>query len=848
MDVTDWLGVDNTLGIEIWNKKYRHGDETFDQWLDRVSGGDADIKNLILKKKFLFAGRILSNRGIGDNSTTSNCFVDTTGDSLAEIYDTAKRMALTYKAGGGVGVDISCLAPAGAKVNNPAKTSSGAISFIELFTTTTGLVGQNGRRGALMCSLSCDHPDIEEFIKLKTDVNKATTANLSIRVSDDFMEAVKNDEDWFCSFTRKETGECISKVFKAKDLFKLFCDANYDYGEPGLLYWDRIRYYNMLNMYYPDFQYAGVNPCFTGDMRLKVVEGGIVQDVPLRDLEGRTDVAVVNNYGHISYGNKVWCSGEKEIVRVNLYNGKSITCTPNHLFMLKDGSECMAQDLAGKNLAKVSDSPDFEVVSVEPAGIAKVYDFTEKENHWGIVEDVIVHNCSEACLPDGGACLLGSMNLAEYINSYGKFDIVSFQRDVGIAIRALNKVQEEGIPNLPLPKQKESAEKWRQVGLGIMGLGDMLIKMDIEYGSEESLRLCDDIGNAMAISAIVESEFIGEKKGSFPAFDATKTNESSFIKAHNTKVKAMRNAQLLAVAPCGTIATMIGVTGGIEPLFALEYTRTTKSLNNKEETYTIVPDVVKSARAENKLKGLVCAQDLDYHKRIAMQAIWQKHIDSSISSTINLPEDFPKENIYDVYMGAWEMGLKGITVFRDGCKRAGILNTKKDAPKTIIKDEATADSIGLKRTIMTGCGTLHCLAFFDKETGDLLSLYDAKGSTGGCQNFMIGLSRMVSLSARAGCPIEDIVDQLKSCGSCPSYAVRRATKGDTSIGSCCPVAIGNALIEMHNEVMKNLGKYPDEKHVVEKKEIRNPCPQCGAELQFSNGCHICPSCSFSQCS
>lgn len=1047
MDVTDWLGVDNTLGIEIWNKKYRHGDETFDQWLERVSGGDADIKNLILKKKFLFAGRILSNRGIGDNSTTSNCFVDTTGDSLAEIYDTAKRMALTYKAGGGVGVDISCLAPAGAKVNNPAKTSSGAISFIELFTTTTGLVGQNGRRGALMCSLSCDHPDIEEFIKLKTDVNKATTANLSIRVSDDFMNAVKNDEDWFCSFTRKETGECISKALKAKDLFKLFCDANYDYGEPGLLYWDRIRYYNMLNTYYPDFQYAGVNPCFTGDMRLKIVEGGIVQDVPLRDLEGRTDIAVVNNYGHISYGNKVWCSGEKEIVRVNLYNGKSITCTPNHVFMTSDGSECMAKDLAGKRLARlivpasVSDfdsefvklgfiqgdgqtgrlsspthkgievnigkkdgdvlrlfeddiyttykiksciylegykdrmielgfSPEplptrvmpvtYEswtdvqkksflrgmfsangsvvskyrvqykttchtlaiqimnalqefgihtnltvnkpksvafangtymckesydvcinqaesifkftheigfiheykqeallelivlkgdlVSSVKPAGIANVYDFTEKENHWGIVENVIVHNCSEACLPDGGACLLGSMNLAEYINSRGRFDIESFGNDVAVAISALNKVQEEGIPNLPLPKQRESAEKWRQVGLGIMGLGDMLIKMNIEYGSEESIRVCDVIGEMMATSAIRESELIGEKEGSFPAFDPDKTNNSSFVKSHMVRVKAMRNAQLLAIAPCGTIATMIGVTGGIEPLFALEYTRTTKSLNNKEEVFTVIPEVVKTARADNKLKGLVCAQDLDYRKRIAMQAIWQKHIDSSISSTINLPEDFPKEGIYDVYMSAWKMGLKGITVFRDGCKRAGILNTKKDTPKAVIKDEATADSIGLKRTLMTGCGTLHCLAFFDKETGDLLSLYDAKGSTGGCQNFMVGLSRMVSLSARAGCPLEDIVDQLKSCGSCPSYAVRRATKGDTSIGSCCPVAIGNALIEMHNEVMKNLGKYPDEKHEVEKKEIRNPCPQCGDELQFSNGCTFCKSCGFSRCS
>lgn len=715
MDVTDWLGVDNTLGIEIWNKKYRHGDESFDQWLQRVSGGDERIKKLILKKKFLFGGRILSNRGIGDNSTTSNCFVDTTEDSLAGIYDTAKRMALTFKAGGGVGVDISCLAPAGAKVNNPAKTSSGAVSFIELFTTTASAIGSNGRRSALMISMACDHPDIEEFIKLKTDVNKATSANLSIRVSNDFMKAVKNDEDWFCSFTRKETGECISKVLKAKDLFKLFCDANYDYGEPGLLYWDRIRNYNMLDTYFPEFQYAGVNPC------------------------------------------------------------------------------------------------------------------------------------SEACLPDGGACLLGSMNLAEYITPNGKFDFISFGNDVSIAIRALNRVQDEGIPYLPLPKQKESAEKWRQIGLGIMGLGDMLIKMNIEYGSEESLSLCNDIGGIMAISAIAESERIGRVEGSFPAYDTDKTNKSSFIKAHSTKVNAMRNAQLLAIAPCGSIATMIGVTGGIEPLFALEYTRTTKSLNNKEDVFTVIPEVVKTARAEDKLNGLVCAQDIDYHKRIAMQAVWQKHIDSSISSTINLPEDFPKENIYDVYMGAWEMGLKGITVFRDGCKRAGILNVKKDAPKAVIKDESTADSIGLKRTLMTGCGTLHCLAFFDKETGDLLSLYDAKGSTGGCQNFMVGLSRMVSLSARAGCQLEDIVDQLRSCGSCPSYAVRRATKGDTSTGSCCPVAIGNALIEMHDEVMKNLGKYPDEKHESKKKEVRNPCPQCGDELQFSNGCRICPSCGQTAC-
>lgn len=722
MEVSDWLGADNTLGIDIWNKKYRNGDETFDQWLDRVSGGDSDIKRLILEKKFLFGGRILSNRGIGDGSTTSNCFVDTTGDSIEEIFDTAKRMALTYKAGGGVGLDISSLAPAGAKVNNPAKTTSGAVSFIDLFTTVTGLIGVNGRRAALMCSISCDHPDIEEFIKLKTDINKATTANLSVRVSDDFMKAVENDEDWLCSFTRKETGECISKVFNAKALFKMLCDANYDYGEPGLLFWNRIEEYNMLNMY-PEFKYAGVNPC------------------------------------------------------------------------------------------------------------------------------------AEECLPDGGACLLGSMNLSEYVKEYGdkpSFDMKEFMKDVRICISALDKAQSEGIEYLPLEKQKASAKDWKQIGLGIMGLGDMLIKMGIRYGSERSIDLCRDIAIAMALASIRESERLGKEFGSFPKFDKDCTNASDFIQARGIRVEAMRNSQLLAIAPTGSLSSMLGISGGIEPLFALEYTRTVKSLNNKDEEHIVVPKVVQDALNKGRTEGLVCAQELDYKSRIEMQAVWQRHIDSSISSTVNLPEDFPREDIYDLYMMAWKKGLKGITVFRDGCKRAGILNVKKEKSpvekKVEIRDESNVDSIGLKRTLMTGCGTLHCLAFFDKKTGDLLSLYDAKGSTGGCQNFMVGLSRMVSLSARAGCPLEDIVDQLKSCGSCPSYAVRRATKGDTSVGSCCPVAIGNALIEMHDEVMKNIGRYPEKNRCSEHKtEIVNPCPQCGCELVFTNGCRFCPSCAWQKC-
>jgi len=716
--VEDWLGQDNTLGIDIWNKKYRYNNESFDEWLDRITGKNEDIKQLILEKKFLYGGRILANRNIGDNSTTSNCYVLSVNDSIDSIYETAKNMAVTFKAGGGVGVDISNLAPIGAKVNNPARTSTGAVSFIELFTTTTGLIGQNGRRGALMVSISCDHPDIEEFIKLKTDVNKATTANLSIRVSDDFMKAVENDEDWFTAFTRPETGECVYKTFKAKDLFEIFCMANYDYGEPGLLFWDSAEKYNMLSTY-DNFKFAGVNPC------------------------------------------------------------------------------------------------------------------------------------AEEMLPDGGACLLGSLNLSEFVVN-GEFDFTDFARAVGIATYALNEVQDEGIPNHPLPIQRQMAEDWRQIGLGIMGLGDMLIKMNIRYGSEESLKLCDNIGKILAICSIKESFVSGEQKGSFKYFDPEKTANSPFWKAHmNVKPQAMRNSQLLAIAPTGSISTMLGVSGGIEPLFSLKYERTTKSLHGEDVTYTVIPKVVAVAESEGKFEGLVCAQDIPFAERIAMQAVWQKHIDSSISSTINLPNDFPKESVKDLYMLAWKSGLKGITVFRDGCMRAGILNTVKEEVKA--EEVESVNLIGKKRKLMTGCGSLHCTAFFDKETGKFYELYLSKGSTGGCNNFMIGLSRMVSLSARSGCTVDEIIDQLNSCGACPSYAVRRATNGDTSKGSCCPTAVGYALKDMQEEMFAEIGKGSVEvgAKVAPRPniiKIRNPCPQCGSELAFSNGCNFCPACGYSRCS
>ena len=279
----DWLG-DNDLALAIYNKKYRNGDESFEEFLDRVSGKNEAIKDLIMKKKFIFAGRILASRGIADRKVTySNCYVvSPPEDNIESIFDCCKNLAKTYSYGGGCGTDLSKLRPNGAAVHNASKTSSGPVSFMDLFSQVTGTISQNGRRGALMLSLDVRHPDIEEFIDCKTDLNRVNFANISVRVSDDFMKAVEEDADyllhWPCDMTISEQemdaikeyntlvmvetscGPVYLKKVKARELFNKLAKNNWDYAEPGMLFWDNIENYNMLNNN-PEFKYAGTNPC-----------------------------------------------------------------------------------------------------------------------------------------------------------------------------------------------------------------------------------------------------------------------------------------------------------------------------------------------------------------------------------------------------------------------------------------------------------------------------------------------------------------------------------------------------------------------------------------------------------
>lgn len=749
MLVEQWLGKDNTLGIDIWNRKYRKGEETFDQWLDRVSNNNSDVRQAIIDKKFIPGGRILSNRGIKNTRVTySNCYVVTPPeDSLESIYESRTKLARTYSYGGGCGIDISNLAPAGAKVHNQAEKTSGAVSFMEGYSMTTEEIGQNGRRGALMISLDCHHPDLMDFIDIKTKEGKVTKANISVRVTDDFMRAVENDEDWVMSFTRKETGDTITKVEKARVIFDKLCENNWNWAEPGILFWDNICNYNLLSNN-KDFKYAGTNPC------------------------------------------------------------------------------------------------------------------------------------AEEPLPAGGSCLLSSINLSAFVNEDGKFDFDDFYRVVDIGVNYLNEVLEEGLMLHPLPEQRDSVAKWRQIGLGVMGVADMLIKMHLRYDSDEAIEHCRDVSMGMANHAMYVSARIASHEGMYPG--CTSNIESTpFFKANADTLTrnvveryGMANSQLLTIAPTGTISTMLGISGGIEPIFAKSYRRKTESLHGGTQYYDVLTPIYKDYAEKHGLtvndkfpEWFVDSSEINYNKRIEMQSAWQKGVDASISSTVNLPNSATIEDVKNIYINAWKCGLKGITVYRAGCKREGVLVSQEDTTenKTLLKDEdlprgfivdCTEELVGKKRKLITGCGSLHVLAYFNPINGSLQEVYFNKGSTGGCANFMTGLSRMVSLLCRAGVDIISIKDQLDSTGVCPSYATRTATKHDTSRGSCCPMAIGNALLDMWNEMQSevtDVTDYMSDEHPsndnssVLPKPVYSKCPECGEPLAREGGCVQCKSCGWSKC-
>lgn len=763
LTVQEWLGNDNKLGQDIWERKYRFNNETFEEWLDRVSSGNTELRQLIKEKKFLFGGRTLANRNTGKKGSFSNCysrgFVE---DDLDDLMKAAKDIALTFKAQGGQGISLSKLRPKGCGINNGQFESDGIIPFMEIYNRTTESISQGGsRKGALIMTLDVWHKEAEDFIKIKSEEGRIQKANLSLEIDDEFMECVKK---------YYETGEIITKHI-VKDyngnvveydvtpinLYKLMMEKAYDWAEPGCIYTNRFRNYNMME----------------------------------------------------------FCD-------------------------------------------------DYNIESCNP--------------------------CGEQPLPKHAACNLGSINLSEFVvNPFREdayFDTDDFIKSVRISIEALDTVLDENMENHALKEQKEMAYNYRNVGLGIMGTHDLLIKLGLTYGSKEANSFIDSMMDLMFRTAVIKSSELAKEKGAFPKY-SNKVLSSKIIKKHFAENElitlgvyenGLRNCSLLSIAPSGSIGTMLNISTGCEPLFQISYKRKTESLKGKDEYYDVYAGIVNEFFNETGEKELPeyfnTSADIKWKDRVDLQSVLQEHVDTAISSTINLPYECTLEEIEKLYLYAWEKGLKGVTIFRDGCKRLGILSTdssNNDKEKTeeaiphklergmIIKVDN--NTIGKERHLTTGCGSLHCAAFFDPVTGELLETYLSKGSTGGCQSNLAAVSRLMSLSARAGVDVYTIADQLKSCMSCPSYAVRSATKHDTSKGNCCPGAVGNALIEMYEEIQDDISD-DDISPILQRKavstvateskeklnKIPKPiCPECGAELIAEGGCFSCKSCHYSKC-
>ena len=540
--------------------------------------------------KFVPGGRI--HFGAGNKyvrNSLINCYFLSIEDSIEGIFDTMKKQARTYSFGGGVGLDLTPLRPRGSPVDNSARYSTGAASFMDLFSQVTGTIGQYNRRGALLLSIDIQHPDVIEFIKTKSDKEhkQVRYANVSVKLRDEFMKAVEDDRDWILWYPEKtdikfsedalkvdDIWECydnpnetfflvdkepfirvkkIYKTIKARELWDLIVENAWHYAEPGILYWDTILYESNSEYF---AKVHGTNPC-----------GEIV---------------------------------------------------------LSNGSAC---NLGHINLSKIVKNP-----------------YENPEIDYDMLDEIV-------------------RNAVRFLD-----DVLTYNMDLH-----------------PLREQKEAAANERRIGLGITGMADFLARMKIEYDSEEALELMDEIMDRIKNEAYQTSALISKSKNPFPKFNMKKMMDNHFIERLWDSTKeliskyGLRNVTLLTIAPVGTGSILAGTTSGIEPIFAKKYERSTESLNEKKFMVRdpALKDYVKKHGKKNLPSYFKTAHEIDPEMRVRMQATLQRHVDSSISSTTNLKSTVTKEQVSKIFKLGWELGLKGITIYRDG-SREGVLKVAED--------------------------------------------------------------------------------------------------------------------------------------------------------------------------
>ncbi|MEP2952648.1 MAG: adenosylcobalamin-dependent ribonucleoside-diphosphate reductase [Sulfitobacter sp.] len=752
------------IAEQIWDMKYRFKgadgtakDVTVEDTWRRIARDLAQVEskadvwedkffNALEDFKYLPAGRITAGAGTARRVTLFNCFVmGTVPDSMSGIFDMLKEAALTMQQGGGIGYDFSTIRPRGADVLGVSADASGPLSFMDVWDAMCRTIMSAGsRRGAMMATMRCDHPDVEDFIAAKSDPARLRMFNMSVLVTDPFMEAVKADGSWDLVFGGK-----VYKTVQARDLWNKIMQATYDYAEPGVIFIDRINAANNLNY------------CET-------------------------------------------------------------------------------------------------IAATNP--------------------------CGEQPLPPYGACLLGSINLARLVaqpfEDAAHLDQDAMSELVATAVRMMDNVVD--VSNFPLPEQAAEAQNKRRIGLGVTGLADALLMVGLRYGSDEAAAQTESWLKAIARASYLASVELAKEKGAFPLFDAEKFLASGTMMQMDDDVRdairehGIRNALLTSIAPTGTISLYAGnVSSGIEPVFAYAYTRKVLQKDGSRTEEEVVDYAVQMWR---ELKGdtplpdyFVNAQTLPPADHVKMQAAAQKWIDSSISKTINCPEDISFDAFKDVYMQAWDTGCKGCTTYRPNDVTGSVLSVSSEKTDKAPADSPDQVSEGGEIVYMSDPldrpaeleGNTYKVKWPDSEHALYITINDIvlNGHRRPFEVFInsknmehfawtVALTRMVSAVFRRGGDVSFVVEELK--------AVFDPRGGAWMQGKYIPsilAAIGG-VIERHmiatgfiaGEGM-GLKTDPQAKVVGLDAPRGKSCPSCSQfDMRMVEGCMTCGSCGHSKCS
>jgi ribonucleoside-diphosphate reductase alpha chain len=638
----------------------------------------------------------------------SACFVLPVDDDISSIFEAIKHTALIHKSGGGTGFSFSRIRPENDRVLSTKGVASGPISFMTIFDVATETIKQGGtRRGANMAILRVDHPDIEKFITCKNQTDKLTNFNISVAVTDAFMEAVRQGKEF--ALINPRTQQPVRQV-NAADLFDLMVKSAWATGEPGMIFIDVIN---------------RANP------------------IP----------------------------------------------------------------------------------------------------HVGVIEST--NPCGEQPLLPYESCNLGSINLASVVRNKA-IDYQQLKELVWTAVHFLDNVIDAN--RFPLPQIEEATLKNRKIGLGVMGFADMLLYLGIPYNSAEAERTAEEVMGFIQRESKAASAALAEKRGNFPNFPG------SIYDTGDGKGR-MRNATTTTIAPTGTISIIAGCSSGIEPLFAISFVRRVLDGTELVEVHPYFETVAKQrgfysselmrriaqAGSIRDFKEIpkdirrlfVTAHDITPQWHVRIQAAFQKHTDNAVSKTVNFPATATVQDVRQVFLLAYDLGLKGITIYRDRSRDQQVLSFGGDKPKatpTIAPRPRPTRTLGVTELIHTGCGKLYVTV--NKDDIGFCEVFAQMGKTGGCASSQIeSTGRLISLALRAGVELDAIIKQISGI-RCPNP---HWSNGGQVLS--CPDAISKVLASVAQVQARER----------EEGVAMGSCPDCGGAVEHEGGCVVCRACGFSRC-